>query len=240
MSAPPPPVPAPVGVPSPRLPDDVPDLGPPPPRKGLSTLAIVLIVCGVLAIPCLAGLIGTVAVVVPQMQAKQMRFACQQNLSQLAAIHIVEVISKNEPKHSGPAYFLEWRKHGRNIRSGQEAVLLCPRDPAAVRRDTPEWRARWDDVDLDDPAPGLCSYAVRDFATFPIERDSMGVEPIAACLHHTETGRDRGGATVAFSDGSVRWIDYEELGISDASELVVGPDSKAELLRPLTLDSSSK
>jgi hypothetical protein len=44
----------------------------------------------------------------------------------------------------------------------------------------------------------------------------------------------RGGANLLYDDGNVRFVGYEELGISDASELTVGPSSKATLLRSLT------
>jgi hypothetical protein len=242
MSEPPPPVPAPVAAPA-RLPDSVPDLGPPPPKKGLPTVAIVLIVLALVGIPVLiavaAGAIATVATVVPTMQRKQMRFACTQNLSQLAGLLMMQSVS-DPPPRSGPAVFLEWRKRGTLIKPGQESILLCPADPEAVADDTPEGRARWDDLDLDHPPRFLCSYAVRDFAKFPLEGRSAEPRPIAACLHHTETARDRGGAIIAFEDGSVRFVDYEELGISDATELTVGPDAPAELLRELTFGPSAK
>lgn len=238
MSEPPPPAPAPPGVPPPvparRLRDDVPDAGPPP-KKGLSTLAIVLIVVGVLGVAGIAVVVGILAVVVPSMQHKQMRFQCQQHLSQVAQLIVADRADRTPVRYGGPAYLLEWRKSGRFIRAGQEAVLLCPADAGAAPLAR---RELWDAVDLANPAPGLCSYAVRDFVNFPLDERSAAPQPIAACLHHTEGPRDRGGAIVAFDDGSTRFVGYEELGISDASELTVGPDAPAELLRALTFESS--
>lgn len=206
----------------------------PPPRRGLSTGAIVAIVIAaialVTAIPCIAGLVGTVAVVVPQMHEKQARFQCANNLSQLGSLYIVS--GTNDPAwkpRSGPALFLEWRKSRTMLREGQEAILVCPGDATIPAPDSPESRARYDDVDLRNIPDDLSSYAVRDFARFPIESASSAPEPIAACIHH------RGGANVLYDDGSTQFLQFFELGISSAAELVVGPTSKSPILRVMTL-----
>jgi hypothetical protein len=132
----------------------------PPPRKGLSAIATVLgVLCVIVVVVALVG------IVVPQgtftTRAAQARIACRGNLDYLGALFNLEG-SGTRPRRAGPAVFLEWRKRGLKIKPGQEGVLLCPNDPAAVPCTSPEARARWDDVDLDDPAPGL---ARTQFAT---------------------------------------------------------------------------
>lgn len=217
--------------PEPRPPHaPLPEAPAPRERRGLSGCAIAGIVFGILAVLALAGLLLVAQPFIDQVKRKQARLVCTNNLSQLAAL--VAANGPGAPPRTGPAVFLEWRKRG-VIERGEERVLLCPLDPDAIVRDTPEWRARWDDVDLDDPGRGLCSYAVRDFAKFPVSAATRAPVPIAACLHHTETAIERGGAVVAFSDGAVAWLGYEELGISEGSELIAGPKSKAKLLREL-------
>jgi hypothetical protein len=207
----------------------------PPPKKGLSKTAIILLVIGgVFVFLCIAGFIEAVAVVVPRMQEKQKRFTCEQNLQQLAQI-FAATRSENGPEpRSGPALFLAWRKEGRIIKEGQEAIFVCLGDPATAAPNSPGARARYDEADLDGPLGDLCSYAARDFVRFPLARKSPKAQPIAACLHHKD------GAMIAFEDGSVRFFTREELGVGSDTEMTVGPDSPAELLRPLTFGPSAK
>ncbi|MCE9638063.1 MAG: hypothetical protein K8T90_20370 [Planctomycetes bacterium] len=222
----PPPRPAPDVPPPLRAEDLLDDV--PPKKKGLSKGMIILIVCAVLAIPCIAGLIATVAIIVPQMQEKQKRLTCMENLSQLSQTFAATQSGVGAPKRSGTAMFLEWRKSRRLIREGEELILVCPGDPSVAFPDSPEARRRYDTVDLDAPPADLCSYAARDFARFPLDSKSGRREPIAACLHH------RHGAIVAFSDGSARFMDLDELAVDAGTELTVGPDSPAEMLQSLT------
>jgi len=176
-------------------------------------------------------------------------FRCVDNLVQLAEIcGAEETAAPRRSQRTGPALLLEWRKSGR-ISARQESLLVCPRDPGALAPgefvstcpNLPGGASRvapvasgatvvtspWDDADLDAPAPGLCSYAVRDFARFPLVNGAEGSQVVAACFHHP------GRAIVAFGDGSVRFVRFDELGIDDASELTAGPDSKVKSFREL-------
>jgi hypothetical protein len=199
-----------------------------PPGKKRSVLLIVLIVAGVLAIPCIAGLVGTVAIIVPQMKEKQHRFTCQNNLSQLGGLYVAQAYSGEAAQlhaHSGPAFFLAWRLDGSGlIREGQESVFLCPGDPEAHPR--PQ-TADWDSVDLANPPRELCSYAARDFAAFPLDPHPSEPQVIGACLHH------KGGVNVLYDDGAARFLTLMELGVIARTDISVGPQSKVELLRPL-------
>jgi hypothetical protein len=173
------------------------------------------------------------------MQERHQRTDCWEHLHALGEIYHSEGRSQSR---SGPGLFLEWRKRRTTIKEGQEQILICPCDPAAVDRYGPEfppesgnkYYARWDDADLDAPAPGLCSYAVRDFAAFPLAPDGTTPQPLAACLHHDGSLFRDGYVLVLFDDGVVSTLSAQDLGVSDESDFVVGPQSKAALLRPLT------
>ena len=169
------------------------------------------------------------------------RHECQANLQQLAGLFaaVQAAAAPGWVPPSGPALFLGWRAEGRKIRAGQESVLICGNDPLARAPETPEERAAYDTVDLTKPPRALCSYAVRDFATFPLTPGGATPEPIAACIHHGETFTARGGVNVAYSDGSARFLGYEELGVSSSDDVTVGPASKAPLLRTLIYGDGS-
>ncbi|MCE9638065.1 MAG: hypothetical protein K8T90_20380 [Planctomycetes bacterium] len=221
---PPPPRSAPDVSPPRRDGDRLDDL--PPKKQRLSTGRMVLIACAVLCFLCVV--IGTVAVVVPRGPPKRERLVCATNLSQLAQMFVIWQTQGAKPPRSGPAMFLAWRKDRTRIREGEESVLRCPNDPGAADAAKPEARALYDSIDLDHPAPGLCSYAVRDFVKFPLDPMSKRLQAIAACLHH------RNGAVVAFDNGSAMFMELDALGATPGTELTVGPDSPAEVLQPLT------
>lgn len=200
-----------------------------PAKTGLPTWVKVLLVCGALflCLPVVAGAIGTVAIIVPQMQEKQKRFVCASNLSQLGGLFIVERMDapKGSVPRSGPGLFLEWRTATHRIQPSASSVLVCPGDAGALRPTDPGAITAYDNVDLDHAPRALCSYAVRDFEQFPLEHGTATVQVIAACVHH------KGGANVLFDNGSARFVTNEEFGVPTGTELTVGPDSPAQVLR---------
>ena len=162
------------------------------------------------------------------------RAHCATNLEALAEHFSIRHGRGAPPARSGPGLFVAWRSERTVLLPGGESMLVCPSDPIAVKPDTREAEAAYAAADLDHPTPELCSYAVRDFAKFPLAATKGAAEPIAVCLHHAETLLVRGGAVVAYSDGRAAFVGYEELGISEGSELIVGPRSKSPLLRMMT------
>lgn len=213
----------------PPIPPDAP-AAVPARRGGLSTTAIVLIVCGVLALPLVAGVVTTVAIVVPRMQETRNKITCMSNLSELSQRHLMA--SMEDPRQavrwSGSALWLAQRRGGVRVRRGEEKLLLCPGDDLARPPQSESDRAEWDSVDLKLPPRHLCSYAGRDFAAFPIDPDDGEKHPIGACVHH------RGGAVIAFDAGDVLFFSRADLGIAPDAEITFGPDSASPLLRTLT------
>ena len=116
-------------------------------------------------------------------------------------------------------------------------MLICPGDNSVCFPDTAEARARYDAVNLDAPPADLCSYAVRDFARFPIDPAKAADEPVVACV-----GRGSGAAwcachkdtfQIGFADGDVRTFTRADLGIAPGAPPVLGPTSPSPLLRVL-------
>lgn len=185
-------------------------------------------------IAIIAGLIGTVAIIVPQMQEKQKRFTCQNNLSQLGGIFVAERTEKTgKPKYDGQALWLSWRSKGDKIREGQEGVLICPGDNGIAAPDTPEAKARYNDVDLKNPPDDLCSYAARDFSAHQLSNESKKVQIIGCDRNGTDgrTAHHKNGLNAVFDDGAARFVEREELAISADDPIVVGPESSNEMLK---------
>ena len=74
--------------------------------------------------------------------------------------------------------------------------------------------------------PHLTGYA----GPGPLEPGWDGPRPLIGDL----TSDD--GASIGFSDGTVRWLDREELGLGDDDPIRCGPASRAPLLRMLSDD----
>ncbi len=165
----------------------------------------------------------------PARLERKRRVECMNDLSQLTQIYLLCLMDDRAKaqKWSGAALWLSMRKGEGLIRRGEEHVLVCPADPAARPPASDAERKAWDDVDLAHPAAGLCSYAGRDFAKFPLDPKTREPQVIGACLHH------KGGVMVAFADGQVQFMTFEELGLVSEAEKIVGPDSKSPLLRVL-------
>ena len=204
-------------------PPPIPPDAPAAKRGGLSTTAIVLIVCGVLALPVVAGVVGAVAVMVPKIQETKRKTTCMTNLMQLSHAYLEDALENGAKarRWSGSAMWLS-RRH----RVG-ESRLLCAGDPSVRLPESDTDRAAWDAVDLANPARHLCSYAGRDFVEFPIDPEINDLQPIGACVHH------RGGAVVAFDVGTVLFMTRKDLGISEDDEIRCGPESASPLLRKL-------
>lgn len=182
-------------------------------------------------IALLAGAVGAVVVAGPALVGRSNTTACEIHLATLGMRLAAErALHPDAPLPPGPALFVAWRATGR-LGVDEAELLLCADDPDSLEPGSSAWLEAWSDVDLANPPRGICSYAVRDFAAFPLVPNAKSPQPIAACLHHGATSLGRGVAVVLFDDASVRRLGFEELGISSNDELVAGPRSKVPLLR---------
>lgn len=167
---------------------------------------------------------------------RRARLTCQQNLSGIGRILVsLRVTSGWRPKHDGVAWILELRKSREWIRPGDESVFRCPGDPARQGLAAARASTEYDTMDLANPPRGLCSYAGRDFTSFPLDPESAEREPIACCRQGDDgrTPHHKGGICVAFDDASVAFLTPKDLGLSPGDPIVVGPDSKSPILRKL-------
>lgn len=207
-------------------------------REPFVRIARVVIV--VVFVGAFIALLGALLVEIPRGSPNKLaRFTCANNLSQLATLFAEQTRADPAWKpRSGTSLLLAWRKGASRIRAGQERVLLCPGDEGVALPDTADTRARYDAVDLDAPPADLCSYAVRDFVAFPVDRDDLGAEVFAACVgtFHADGSwfaHHRGGCNVAFCDGATRFYEWADLCAPPGGPPVVGPGSPSPLLRVL-------
>jgi len=194
-------------------------------------------------IAIIAGLIGTVAIIVPQMQEKQKRLTCANNLSQLGQTFVIERTEKaGKPKYDGQALWLSWRVKGLKIQEGQEKVLICPGDNGITMPDTPEASKKYNDIDLGSPPNDMCSYASRDFSSFPLSNESKAIQLIGCDRNGPDgkTAHHKDGITIVFDSGTTEFYDREKLGVSPNDPIVVGPESSHEMLKQAVYTKQKK
>lgn len=182
-------------------------------------------------------LMGAVALSVPLVQERAARSTSTNNLKQLYTLYTTDKMDRGtaRPRYDGATLWLSFRKKG-DIKRGQEEVLLCPRDPDVLPIETPEHRAKYDEINLEDPPRNMCSYAARNFTAYPMKAESIDLQVIGG-LRQGANGRTQhyaDGTILMYEDGSVRFVDREELGLPAEAEIVIGDDSDHELLRTIT------
>src|SRR6185295_4276544 len=108
-------------------------------------------------IAIIAGLVTTVAIVVPKMQEQQRKTGCLSNLSQLGQVYLMQAQENRAKaqKYSGVALWLSYRKNTSEIKRGDERVLICPGDQGVALPETDDDKKKWDNVDLDNPPSDL-------------------------------------------------------------------------------------
>jgi hypothetical protein len=192
---------------------------------GLSARASVLI-GGLLVV---GAVVAIPVIMLPKMLEPSRITLCRSNLGELSQIHVRRTMEDRgaAERWSGSSLWLAMRRDRRDIGVGRERVLLCDGDGCADVPSATDDLSAWDEVDLQNPARELCSYAGRDFATLPIDPDDETPHPIGACVHH------RDGAVVAFDDGTVSFMERAELGLTPDDDIVCGPESKSPILRVL-------
>jgi prepilin-type N-terminal cleavage/methylation domain-containing protein len=193
-------------------------------------------------IAIIAGLIGTVVIVVPQMQERQRKLSCAQNLKQLGDMFVTMRSEKpGAPAYNGQALFLSWRTKRNPIREGEEGVLICPGDQGVVVPNTEDLKKAYDDIDLANPPTDKCSYAVRNFKTHQLSMSS-GRKEIVACDRQGADGRTdhhQDGINVVYDNAQCVFMSKEELGFTTDSALVVGPESPNEDLKKVVFNVSA-
>jgi prepilin-type N-terminal cleavage/methylation domain-containing protein len=186
-------------------------------------------------IAIIAGLVTTVAIMVPKMKETANQTTCMQNLKGLNDVFISKSLEGQAAaqRYSGVALWLSYRKTGSEIRRGQEKALQCPGDQQFQVPVTDDDIKQWDVVDLENPADNLCSYAARDFKAHPLNVESPDKE-IIGCDRQGTNGRTphhRGVIICSFAEGDAQKYSREQLGISPDADIVVGPEASATMLQ---------
>ncbi len=184
-------------------------------------------------IAIIAGLVATVAVIVPQMQERQKRLTCQQRLHDIGGLFMAESMEKpGRPKYDGTPLWLYYRKVHK-IQKGAEMNLICPGDQLVIVPETPAQREAYDSVDLSNAPNDMCSFTARSFSVFPLDPESPSVQIIGSDRngHDGRTPHHRGGVNILFDNGACDFYEKEELGIDPEAKIVVGPESDHEWLK---------
>jgi len=188
-------------------------------------------------IAIIAGLVTTVAIVVPKMQESQRQLTCTNNLSQLGQVYLMQAQENRAKaqKYSGVALWLSYRKNGTDIKRGDERVLICPGDQGVPLPENDEEKKKWDNVDLMNPPNDLCSYAARDFQNYPINVENPNKEMIGCDRQGNDqkTSHHKGVIICVFEAGDAAKMSREELGINSESPIVIGPEAENKLLKTM-------
>lgn len=185
-------------------------------------------------IAIIAGLVTTVAIVVPKMQEQQRRTGCLNNLSQLGQVYLMQAQENKgkAQKYSGVSLWLSYRKNASEIKRGDEKSLICPGDIVQLP-ETEDDKKKWDNVDLDNPTDDLCSYAARDFKNYPPSVESPDKE-IIGCDRQGANGRTMHHKDVivcVYEAGDAQFVKRDELGVNSENPIVIGPESESKMLK---------
>ncbi len=200
--------------------------------EGGFTLVEILVV-----ITIIAALISLVAAIIPQATAGKRKTQCANNLRQIGGMLVQRSAGKGLGSRGGAAMLLQTYKLGL-IRKGDESVFICPGDPRQQNLADPDILKRFASVDLDNIDPEICSYAGRNRKAFPLKLDSREKEPWAVDCNGPDgrTSHHADGVNCLYDDGSVRFLDREDLGIlNQEEEIVVGEESSNETLKKFTV-----
>ena len=181
-------------------------------------------------IAIIAGLVTAVAVMVPKMQETQRKTSCMGNLGQLGGVFLTRKMENpaRATKYSGVALWLSYRKDGSDVRRGDEKALWCPGDNGVQLPANDDEKKKWDNVDLDNPQDGLCSYAARDFKNAQLNIESKDKE-IIGCDRQGSNGhtmQHKGGICIVYDAGDAGFLLREELGVSAEEDVAIGAEAK--------------
>jgi hypothetical protein len=200
------------------------------------TIGRVLVV--VMRVACAIGAVllvfGAVRVF-EQVRAHQSSATCQDHLRMLGGVmvHRAEQSGTFLPAEGTTGLIMLYRDD--SVAHGREWVFKCPGDDAVPVPDGAV-ADRYATADLSDRAAlqSLCSYAVRDFARFPVEPGDSSAWIL--CDRQGLDGRTphhRGGLNILRADGAAMFKRREELGLALDGPIVVGPDSPHPELRKM-------
>jgi len=186
-------------------------------------------------IAIIAGLVTTVAIVVPKMQEQQRKTGCLNNLSQLGQVYLMQAQENRAKaqKYSGVALWLSYRKNTSEIKRGDERALICPGDQGVALPETEEDKKKWDNVDLDNPPDDLCSYTARDFKNYPLNIESPNKEIIGSDRQGKDqrTMQHKNGLVCCYEHGDAQFVTRAELDINSENPIVVGPEAENPMLK---------
>ena len=194
------------------------------------TLVEILVV-----ITIIAALISIVAAVIPKAAAANRKVQCANNLKNIGSILQERAVSKGLGSRGGAAMLLQTYTLGLGIRKGDEKVFLCPGDilSRGQNLDDPEFRKRYDSIDLNKVDGQLISYAGRNRKIHPLRPDKNEKQGWAVdCQGDTgDIGHHQGGVNILYDDSSVVFLDTEALGVGVEDVIKVGPESTIEELK---------
>jgi prepilin-type N-terminal cleavage/methylation domain-containing protein len=187
------------------------------------TLVEILVV-----ITIIAALISIVAAVIPRATAANRKIQCANNLKNIGGLLQERSVAKGLGTRGGAAMLLQTYTLGL-IRKGDERTFICPGDVVirGQNLDDPEFRKRYDHIDLSKIDPLLISYAGRFRKQHPLRPDSREKQGWAVDCQGDDgkTGHHQGGVNILYDDSSVVFLDTEALGIGTDDPIVVGIDS---------------
>ena len=203
-----------------------------PSRVGL----IVALAVGLpLALLCLlAAILSGVMTGTSAVSARRDRLECQRNLTVLGGAYISWLSSANAGEVDPPAGWLVHVYRSFVTPWPDQDALACPRDPDLLPVDA-ELLRLWSVAPLDRLPADSVSYAVRDFARFPLDQNAVTPE-IIACDRQGRDGRTphhRDGICVLYANGTAAFVASEDLGFEIGAPVIVGPDSPNPELRKL-------
>jgi prepilin-type N-terminal cleavage/methylation domain-containing protein len=194
------------------------------------TLVEILVV-----ITIIAALFTLVAAIIPRAMAANRKAQCANNLHQIGGVLMERAVSKGLGTRGGSAMVLQAYTLGL-IRKGDEKVFLCPGDILirGQNLDDPEFKKRYEAIDLNKIDPLTCSYAGRNRKIDPIKPDSREKQGWACDCQGDDgrTGHHQAGVNMLYDDASVVFLDHEALGIGLDDPVVIGGETTIPQLKP--------
>ncbi len=173
---------------------------------------------------CAAGLVAALAIAPIDVVAGErkddadVRAHCRGNLMRIGEA-VRSAVREKAPTDAGGTAWLLGQLMEREIRIDDER-LACGADPLAGTRE-PEKRLR-----------GVCSYAIRNFATHPYDAAAKTPQVLVVCPHHND------GAFVLTDDLDIQFRTRIELSARSKGPIQIGPGASHADLQCVQLESA--